>query len=170
MSPDKLVTHEDLLTLRGVRARTSVNDGESLRLLDRLITAAEADRPPLPEGWVAIEPHEVREGDIVSVYYEGRDDVEGHRYTGRVGVDEDGGAFFIHDAERDFLAVYLTLLSKAPEGVRDFRRLTPLRPTVTEADIERAASEIERLAIDLNYTDLTHAAFKAAGIEVRDDS
>ena len=51
---DKIVTHEDLPMLRGVRNRLSTAPGSERDLLDRLIAAAEADEPPLPEGWVVL--------------------------------------------------------------------------------------------------------------------
>ena len=145
---DKIVTHEDLSALRGIREAATSRDtyypGDAtskfnpIALLDRLIAAAEADQPPLPEGWVLLD------GDDGSKYPYWHED--NRLYRGRGG-----------DAYK---------IEATAASMRD--RLTPLRPTVTEADVEKAASEVERLAIDLNYTDLTRAAFEAAGIEVSD--
>lgn len=154
---DKLVTHDDLDALRGIRhAATSIDswcpEGEvtpgPLALLDRLIAAAEADQPPLPEGWV-IRKHGAVHYHRAGVLYSNADCTQ-------VTWQE-------HDVERELR-----------EG-----SLTPLRPTVTEADVERAA----RVAWDAMHRHATwealphgyqaalirtqRAAFGAAGIEVQ---
>ena len=49
---DKIVTYADLNALRALRSDCSEFEKDEQRLLDRLIAAAEADAPPLPEGWV----------------------------------------------------------------------------------------------------------------------
>ena len=49
---DKIITHEDLDLLREMREQADYGRIHQAPLLDRLIAAAEADAPPLPEGWV----------------------------------------------------------------------------------------------------------------------
>ena len=149
---DKTVTYGDLSVLRVARDETG--DGAVVALLDRLIAAAEADRPPLPEGWY-----------LVSVTNQ-----EGEHVGNRMVFHADGSLY-----ERDDRNWYYGAL----DTMRD--RLTPLRPAVTEADVEKAtqvlygvgdlddgwpewASEDVRSA----YRNKVRAAFEAAGIEVRD--
>lgn len=149
---DKLVTHEDLAVLRDLRNSEGFYDGDAAdALLNRLIAAAEADVPPLPEGWV------------LATFGDG----------GRQPLYHRDGGFFIKDDGS--LPIPLT----AEE--RD--RLTPLRPTVTEADVEKAAASIrdqlvswaadvpswDEIAVSdrAHYRRLAIAAFTAAGIEVQ---
>lgn len=52
MSAEKIITHDDLDALQDIRELAAVRSWpRSCALLDRLIAAAEADAPPLPEGW-----------------------------------------------------------------------------------------------------------------------
>ncbi len=102
---DPIVTHADLPDFERLRFAVA-NRASERALLDRLIAAAKADAPPLPEGWVLAEvddgSHRVlwRKGGVGYSF----DDCAGNRYA-----------------------------------LEDFVSVTPLRPTVTEADVERAA-------------------------------
>ena len=142
MSEEKVVTHADLYTLR--RARGVFRDSTpQARLLDRLIAAAEADPPPLPEGWV-VERNPDGESRIVW-----------HK-DGVTSMWSDG--------------TYETINARSSS-------ITPLRPTVTEADVEKAAYAIFREREGVRYEGCTRdaflgdarAAFKAAGIEVTEE-
>lgn len=138
---DKIVTRDDLPVLRDLRR--AGHDGEpEAALLDRLIAAAEADQPPLPEGWVLLRLAD--NSQRVLWHHDGRLSVL-RTQTGLWG-DWFGDA----EAKRD--------------------RLTPLRPTVTEADVERVASERWR-EVDspgsLAYQQkVTYDVVKRLGIEV----
>lgn len=71
MSEEKLVTYKDLSVLR--RIKEAVGHSGCGPLVDRLIAAAEANRPALPEGWYAFESvmhgtlHVYVKGGMVSV-------------------------------------------------------------------------------------------------------
>lgn len=156
---DKIVTRDDLAALRALRSDCSVFEKDEQRLLDRLIAAAEADQPPLPEGWVLASisgmsfPYWHSDG----LLYQGITDDDGTPMTKRDRV-----------------------------GAHNREWITPLRPTVTEADVERAAEAHRADRLGLNryrisehcdwndlpeadrqgYVRSMHAAFKAAGIEV----
>lgn len=143
---DQLITYDDLNTIEDARrwiANVPVGQeavsgkARVLDLLDRLRVEAEADQPPLPEGWVL---HTTPAGSR-AVFW--------HR-DGR-----------LHQWDDD---------DRSSRPVRPFpsSTTTPLRLTVTEADVEKAGQKIEDAALDLTYADLARAAFEAAGIEVRD--
>ena len=141
---DKIVTYGDLEQLREMR--DEVLDHYSDRgpaagdLLDRLIAAAEADRPPLPEGWYWLR-EESGDRRLVRV-----------QPNGDITVTERGS---VHIATLDSL-----------RGGRD--RLTPLRPTITEADVEKAAQAIgaHRRSLGTLNNKLARAAFEAAGVVI----
>lgn len=152
---DKLVTHQDLNTIEDARrwiANVPVGhevNGKArvLDLLDRLRVEAEADAPPLPEGWVAVT---VRPGSE-AVFW--------HR---------DGGLYQWADDDEVW---------EIPQSVR--KTLTPLRPTVTAEDVEKAAEAARGKsgyypwgAVDESMRDawrkIARTAFEAVGIEVRD--
>ena len=144
---DKIVGYEDRNTLDdafrwidGVPVGQEAISGKRrvLELLTRLIEAAEADQPPLPEGWVVLDMPP--QGSRRVLWHEA-----GCLYVGPNGHEHlgDVGAFDRRD------------------------RLTPLRPTVTEADVEKAAMVINDDGI-LPRPAVMRAAFEAAGIEVSD--
>lgn len=177
MSDKAPITHEDLPHIATIekmmdRGGPGIPAGQwndMVEFVKHLRITAEADAPPLPEGWVDIEPSEVREGDIVSVYYKGRDDHEGHRYTGQVRGGE--GLLDITDPDHGHIVVWVAGSARKPDGMTDYRRLTPLRPTITEADVERAMTATAKAYRDAPpmrnaWHDVARAAFKAAGIEV----
>ena len=149
---DKIVTHEDLDAARALAEAANRHGTEASRELARsILAAAEADQPPLPEGWVLLR---YKDGSHGVFYYSGRGDALTRYDNGT------GGIIWVED-------------------MRD--RLTPLRPTVTEADVEKAARaghEAEYTAawgalhVETReaYKRQVRAAFAAAGIEVRDDS
>ena len=145
---DKIVTHADLPvidTLASLRP-SMFRDEDAYQavseFLARARAAAEADAPPLPEGWVLLNTTKGRR----ALWHE-----DGDLYE----HDMLGGGVWIKVAEVDR------------------NRLTPLRPTVTEADVERAA-EVGRQKFLSNATPAgpegwvvaTRAAFQAADIEV----
>ena len=131
---DKTVTHEDLPMLRKCRAVCEDIDGPVALLFDRLIAAAEADQPPLPEGWYWVE-----------------------RGEGRCAAYVKDGLISPFDSGEDTWG-----------SVDRYRnRLTPLRLTVTEAEVEKVADIIEERAIDMTYADLAYAVVEALGIEVK---
>lgn len=144
---DKLVTYADLDTLR--RARVVLRDGTpQASLLDRLIAAVEDDAPPLPEGWVL---RHCGSETYQALYHKGDGKLRMWKQGAPVGLIGDPG--FTRD------------------------RLTPLRPTVTEADVEKAAraaheSEWTGAWTDLHeetrasYAKQVRAALDALGIEV----
>ena len=133
---DKIVTHEDLPMLRKCRAACEDADGPVALLFDRLIAAAEADRPPLPEGWVVYD-------------------------TGN-----DGQTVYWHEAGRLFVYRASVVDREGLEVERFTRdRLTPLRPAVTEADVERAAQTLGKWTADYRKTTILRI-FEAVGIEV----
>src|SRR5690606_39638419 len=78
----KVVTRQDLAILRRIR-KEGDRSPEADALLDRLIAAAEADAPPLPEGWVLHS-----EGGHRHPYYHER----GHIYA---SADVDGGCLHV---------------------------------------------------------------------------
>ncbi len=140
---DPIVTHADLHDLERLRRRLAVAFHNEEPLLDRLIAAAKADAPPLPEGWVLAEA-----------------DDGSHR----VLWHKDG---------------WLNLYSDRSDVYRSvdyFKSVTPLRPTVTEADFGHAAvaawSKYNGNASTWNHLPdwwlaAIRAAFAAAGIEVQ---
>ena len=146
---DKTVTYADLGVLRDIDAAVRGHDVDAsavAALLDRLIAAAEADRPPLPEGWYLWDA-----GGARSVVY----------VTGEHMSRWDDGDGYFGKADRDLL--------------------TPLRPTVTEADVEKAAQVLYGVEVldggwpewasedaKSAYRNVARAAFGAAGIEVHD--
>lgn len=142
---DKIVTHEDLDLLREMREQADYGRIHQAPLLDRLIAAAEADQPPLPEGWVL---HTTPAGSRAVFWHR-----DGYLYQ----WDDDDDA--VHP-------------------VQPFPSSTtvPLRPTVTEADVEKATeawlSDLEMLGVHpegglfQTAKGTIRAAFKAAGIEV----
>lgn len=119
--PVPIVTHADLQTLRRLR-----NKDEHLRewsqkeiadtdvLLDRLIAAAEADAPTLPEGWYLWRDE--HSGASTAVYVKG----------GRISRWDDGDGLF----------------GQVIPGNRD--RLTPLRSITEAEFRAAALAEIER--------------------------
>ena len=153
---DKLVTHEDRLIIEDIFSASTPDDWTeeqkeaSADLYRRLIAAAEADQPPLPEGWV------------VESYPDGISRIVWHK-GGATSMWSDGK--------------YETVTGPGS-------RLTPLRPTVTEADVEKAAlcyydDDSEGLAEWPEWSgpmsrqhckQRARAVLAAAGIEVRDDS
>ena len=155
---DKIVTHEDRNTLDdafrwidGVPVGQEAICGKRrvLELLTRLIAAAEADQPPLPNGWVLLN---LRGDDECTPLWH-QDDTLWTTPSART--------------------VWSTNVAK----YRD--RLTPLRPTVTEADVEKAAMVLYEVdciedgwpewaseAARTHCRKLTRAAFAVAGIEV----
>lgn len=141
---DKIVTHEDLPSLLQMRQEIPMDPtSQRAQILDRLIAAAEADQPPLPEGWVLLR---LADGTHRALWHEG-----GCLYLG-----PDGGQ---HEGDVGAL------------GNRD--RLTPLRPTVTEADVDRAreagtvaaAGTIAEQSYALHRR-IIRAALDSLGIEV----
>lgn len=139
---DKIVTHADLGDLLDLRSHCADFDSDEaerkVEMLDRLIAAAEADAPPLPEGWVL---HTTPAGSR-AVFW--------HR---------DGYLYQWDDDEH----------SSRP--VQPFRSsvTTPLRPTVTPADVEKAVRAVEALEAKavVDNKAYVRAAFAAVGIEVR---
>ena len=152
---DKIVGYEDLATLRNIRTEVCRPNNHPTgctcpgsELLDRLIAAAEADRPPLPEGWVLLRDHN-----------------GSHR-----ALWHNDGVLFDRDDSTGCRAV-------VGSRVAPHDRLTPLRPPATEADVEkaaRAAHTAEFIAewsalhegTRASYKRQIRAAFEAAGIEV----
>lgn len=130
-----------------LRIKEAVGNAGCGVLVDRLIAVARADAPPLPEGWYLWRDE--HGGTSTAVYVKG----------GRISRWDDGDGLF----------------GQVTPGNRD--RLTPLRPTVTEADIEKAAYAIfrehDRNGVEFSGiargTSLAAAreAFRAAGIEVQ---
>ena len=102
------IPHEHLTRLEYLRG-LKVEPGDVRDMLDDLIAAAQADQPPLPEGWVVLDGSD---GGQYAYWH------KGNRLYGGKG----GHAYKIE---------------ATAESMRD--RLTPLRPTVTEADVEKAA-------------------------------
>ena len=102
------IPHEHLTRLEYLRG-LKVEPGDVRDMLDDLIAAAQADQPPLPEGWVVLDGSD---GGQYAYWH------KGNRLYGGKG----GHAYKIE---------------ATAESMRD--RLAPLRPTVTEADIEKAA-------------------------------
>lgn len=155
---DKIVTHADRQPLADLRQWiahqpdhpwTDVRRSHLIDTLDRLIAAAEADAPPLPEGWVLHD-----DGLLGSrVFW--------HR----------GGDLYYQRECRDMWHRDITPIRKY---------LTPLRPTVTEADVERAARAAAEQSTAIKrdvwsavpestqelWRSVARAAFAAAGIEV----
>ena len=153
---DKIVTHADLPvidTLASLRP-SMFRDEDAYQavseFLARARAAAEADAPPLPEGWVLLNTTKGRR----ALWHE-----DGDLYE----HDMLGGGVWIKVAEVDR------------------NRLTPLRPTVTEADVEKGAeaAAVESTAVasgvwgalpegtqDL-WRATARAAFTAAGVEVK---
>lgn len=114
-----------------------------LDVVREFIAAAEADQPPLPEGWVVLELG----GGTSRAYYH----CDGHLREWTLGTPI--GAVGSEKFPRD--------------------RLTPLRPTITEADVEKgmAAMRERRGLTWMDRTDGTvradvEAILTAAGIEV----
>lgn len=102
---DIKIPHGYLSLLRNLRESVGAVDTDVM--LQRFIEAAEADAPPLPEGWYAFES--VMHGNL------------------RVYVRA-GGTVYQSDA--------CTCVECYWGPVGDFaHRLAPLRPTVTEADV-----------------------------------
>ena len=103
-----LVTHADLPSLTQMRGETPMDStSERARLLDRLIQAAEADKPALPEGWVLLSkngsqfPYYYRDGLVYAAWPS-----NGHR----IYALGDG------DFQRDRLTPLVTAASLVPEG------------------------------------------------------
>lgn len=151
---DNPVTYADRTDLLNLRAMVEDFDSDAAErqthLLDRLIAAAEADQPPLPEGWVLLR---YSDGSHGVFYYPGRGDVLTRYDNGT------GGTISVEAVRKD---------------------LAPLRPTVTEADVEKAADRARRAYTEAGqawefisdstrqrWVAVARAAFKAAGIEVR---
>lgn len=146
---DKAITHEDLPHIATIekmmdRGGPGIPAGQWNDLVEfvkHLRITAEADRPPLPEGWVLL-------------------------------VGDDGGLYpYWHEDNRlsngKGKAAYKIEATAA--ALRD--RLTPLRPTITEDDVDKAAQALYVLqsveaAEQDRFLTLARAAFKAAGIEV----
>ena len=138
---DKPVTHEDLSVLRGLRDRLTPEDDYERDLLDRLIAAAEADAPPLPEGWVLLR------------FADGAQRVLWH-HNGLLSV--------VYPTRRPLSTDYFGTV----EGRRE--RLTPLRPTVTEADVEKASQVLRRRGmVDYRSGEVARELLTAAGVEVQ---
>jgi len=135
---DKVITHADLDTLRQVRTWCS-QEAEALAaaLLDRLIAAAEADQPPLPEGWVVLGMP--TKGSRRILWHEA-----GCLYVGPNGHEHLGDV----------------------DAFDRRNRLSPLRPTISRADFDRAW-ETHKAEVGTVYGTALHAAFEAAGVEVR---
>ena len=128
---DKIkVPHEYLPTLRRMRDGSIIPS--DLDKVDEFIAAAEADRPPLPEGWVT----ETRpDGSSRTVWH--KDGVTSLWSNG------DGETITGHGS-----------------------RLTPLRPTVTAAELHRAWMFLDDAGAILDRDDLG-TALGQIGIEVR---
>ena len=142
MTTDKIVTHADLDAIKVIeRECASIPcSGEAADLLRRLRAAAEADQPPLPEGWVLLE------------------DANGR---GQIPYWHESGWLF---SQRDSVSGIPGAMRAA--SVR--HRLSPLRPTITETDLEKAAEAADEYASDeWSWTALMKRAFEAAGIEVQ---
>lgn len=107
--PEKIVTHEDLDAIAMIERKCGnlPIEGRASDILRRLRAAAEADAPPLPEGWV------------LSVDNTG---------THRVYWHEGGN---LYSAMQNSEGYGLPITTTEATALRD--RLTPLRPTVTEA-------------------------------------
>lgn len=140
---DPIVTHADLERLRIIRHCLDLPENVAL-LLERLIAAAEADAPPLPEGWVLYNTP-----------------------LGRRALWHEGGVLYIED---------MVASQYRPASAIAWDRVTPLRPTVTDADVERAAEAAwvthTGNASTWNHVpelwlDIARAAFAAAGVEVQ---
>ena len=136
---DKTVTYEDLDAIAVIERECSALscEGQAIELLRRLRAAAEADRPPLPEGWVLLR-------------------LEDEEYT----------ALWHQDGMLWTTSSAMTLWSNNLARHRD--RLTPLRPTIAEADVEKAADAFLAASEGMSTKGSLRAAFEAAGIEVRD--
>ena len=102
------VTRDDLAFLRGMRANLDNATDAAREMVDRLIAAAEADQPPLPEGWYLLNM-----GGGAS----------------RVLWHADGMLY-----EQGNRALVWSDVDAAGR-----ESLSPLRPTITEADVEKAA-------------------------------
>jgi hypothetical protein len=157
------VTHADLDTLRTLRQsygpdREVKCGGSVTDLLDRLIAAAEADQPPLPE------PEQI--GSVVRATC----------VHGSTGV-------FVKQGEDSWIALpgqWGRTIQQQSDQWEDLFDITPLRPTVTEADVERAAIAYMSSGEDTEWDgDESEAAknharlavrtvLTAAGIEVSD--
>ena len=150
---DKLVTHDDLDAIKVIE-RECANptcSGEAADLLRRLRAAAEADAPPLPEGWV------------VHTNGLGTQRVYWHKDGVLYNCVNDGVGYGTGlDIDRD-----------------DRDRLAPLRPAVTEADVEKAAMVLYEVdciedgwplwaseAAKIHCRKTARAALAAVGIEV----
>lgn len=144
---DQIVTYADLQDLREAKAvvhRHLAVDGPAGTLLDRLIAAAEADAPDYPLGTVA---HITRRG--------------GQRLVGqRVALGPGGSR----------LAWQVGTSLWFDSGVVE---VEPVRPAVTESDMEQAATAIyRRLGTGVGVSvgkawEIAYEAFEAAGIEVQ---
>lgn len=161
------IRHVDLPALRETRSvlleAGYAPDAYPVAMTDRLIAAAEADAPPLPAGWYLLDQNPGdglldfhRQGWVYALWHDG----EGGLWSRPGKATVQGGAYF-----------------GKVELFRD--RLTPLRPTVTEADVERAAEAwLEDRMSGVApwcclhpeqrdpYLRSMRAAFEAAGIEV----
>ena len=147
MSEEKLITYADLDTLRGVR-RIFRDGTPRASLLDRLIAAAEADQPPLPEGWYAFES--VTHGTL-HVYVKG-------------GMVSASDVCVCDECSWGRVIDYV-------------HRLTPLRPTATPEQIEAAARVVSGYPKESwagmstvakgHHLDRALGILAAAGIEVR---
>lgn len=140
---DKIVTHEDLAAIEalgGAAREWSKQEAIAVKsFLSRLRAAAKADAPPLPEGW-AIRTHP--NGDQEACYSHG----DG---TFSVWLPADDRSVKFHVGDWPHVT------------------FTPLRPTITEADAERAAVVLMDRIPTQTYRDVTRDMLKAAGIEVQ---
>lgn len=100
---DKIITHEDLEALELMRdwAEGYVPVEQ---IVARLIAAAEADKPALPEGWVLLNNS-------------GKHRVLWHDGTGYLRAEQGGGAWSHIDECVGDLTPLATAASIAPEGV-----------------------------------------------------
>ena len=136
MSEEKLITYADLNALRG--ARGVFYDGTPrARLLDRLIAAAEADAPSLPEGWVLYTAHD----------------------GGRAVFWHRGGSVYQWDNTSD---VY-DYVSNDPDRFAPLRPTVTEADVKRAVDAAFYGGEVS----DGQANRLVRAAFEAAGIEVQ---
>lgn len=177
---DNLVTHADLDALALIEGAVNIHSpGMAARaLVAKLIAAAEADQPPVWEYRLTDSPKMLRESLCVAQAAISNHPTAGgphpERHVARLGrlIDECDRhrPLGVGGKHNDLHTATCGCEGHCPT------RLTPLRPTVTAEDVEKAAYAIFREREGVRYEGCTRdaflgdarAAFAAAGIEVRD--
>lgn len=138
---DKIVTHADLDAIALIESAVDQhNPGMAARVLvQKLRAAAEADQPPLPDGYA------IRTAGVFQYLHF----VKGGQVSDCRRTDD----------ELDY-----------PEDPSVYQHSTwePLRPTITEADVEKAIDAYFEADMSGDITDrgAFRKAFEAAGVEV----